>query len=151
MESLESKLARLPPDQRREVEDFVDFLIQRAEGIRITVQLAHDPPNPLKSVAPPLIAVDTSSGESAVHEIANTSTISDTVHSVESRSQSMESEVTGGGETSDGYFDYGKFERSDQHQTSGPYPADIAVQNVKRKIDQKGQEESKNKLLDWID
>ena len=34
MESLESKLDRLSPEQRREVEDFVDFLIQRAEGIR---------------------------------------------------------------------------------------------------------------------
>ena len=40
MESLENKLDRLTPDQRREVEDFVDFLIQRAEGIHVTVQVA---------------------------------------------------------------------------------------------------------------
>ena len=59
MESLESKLDRLSPDQRREVEDFVDFLIQRAEGIRVTVQVAsHDVPSLAKSVAPPLITPD---------------------------------------------------------------------------------------------
>ena len=59
MDSLENKLDRLPAEQRREVEDFVDFLIQRAEGIHITVQVAsHDAPPALKSVAPPLITPD---------------------------------------------------------------------------------------------
>ncbi len=59
MESLENKLDRLTPDQRREVEDFVDFLIQRAEGIHVTVQVAsHEAPSLTKSVAPPLIAPD---------------------------------------------------------------------------------------------
>ena len=64
MESLESKLDRLPAEQRREVEDFVDFLIQRAEGIRVTVELAsHDAIPSAKSVAPPLIAPDPVTGE----------------------------------------------------------------------------------------
>ena len=64
MESLESKLDRLPAEQRREVEDFVDFLIQRAEGIRVTVELAsHDAIPSAKSVAPPLIAPDPVMGE----------------------------------------------------------------------------------------
>ena len=59
MDPLENKLDRLSPEQRREVEDFVDFLIQRAEGIRVTIQLAsHDASQPLKSVAPPLISPD---------------------------------------------------------------------------------------------
>ncbi len=33
MESLENKLDRLPPEQRKEVEDFVDFLLFRSGNI----------------------------------------------------------------------------------------------------------------------
>ena len=59
MDSLESKLDRLSAEQRREAEDFIDFLIQRAEGIRVTVQLpSHDVSPAMKSVAPPLITPD---------------------------------------------------------------------------------------------
>ena len=61
MDSLDSKLDRLSAEQRREVEDFVDFLIQRAEGNRVTVQVApasRDPQQPAKSIAPPLITAD---------------------------------------------------------------------------------------------
>ena len=46
MESLESKLERLTPVQRQEVEDFVDFLLSRSGMIR-------DIPRPLP-VTPPL-------------------------------------------------------------------------------------------------
>ena len=41
MDSLESKLDRLSAEQAREAEDFIDFLIQRAEGIRVTVNFCH--------------------------------------------------------------------------------------------------------------
>ena len=33
MESLESKLDRLTPEQRREIEDFVDFLLHRNDPV----------------------------------------------------------------------------------------------------------------------
>ena len=35
MESLESKLDRLTPDQRKEIEDFVDFLLYRSGNLPV--------------------------------------------------------------------------------------------------------------------
>ena len=152
MESLESKLDRLSPDQRREVEDFVDFLIQRAEGIRVTVQVApasRDAAPSMKSVAPPLIMADPAVPEEpqvlppreevlpAAPEPVQEAGPSSAMHEIE---------------TDDGYLDYGKFEKTAPAARAPlpPSPADAAVQKVKRKLIQKG-EAQKDKMLDWID
>jgi hypothetical protein len=152
MESLENKLDRLSPEQRREVEDFVDFLIQRAEGIRVTIQLAsHDASPPLKSVAPPLISPDPISSDDAsvlpVRDVNNSSTASPSTHEV------LVHEIAGtdGNNTPDEYFEYGKFEKSAPPAAFPPSPADAAVQKVKNKLIQKSEQVSKDKLLDWID
>jgi len=151
MESLESKLDRLTPEQHREVEDFVDFLIHRAEGIRITVQLAHNPSPSPKSIAPPLIASDPASFESPVREASDRRVLSEPILDTESHSAIHEVDGSENGENIDGYFDYSKFERAVPPRSSPQSPADIAIQNVKRKLVQKGEEVTKNKLLDWID
>jgi len=147
MDTLESKLEHLSPEQRREVEDFVDFLIQRAEGIRVTVQLPSHDPSPAKSIAPPLITPDPAPVEepsaplpredapAAAHETVPEAEPQAAVHEIE---------------TEDGLLDYGKFERP-APSLLPPSPADAAVQKVKRKLIQKGEQASKNQLLDWID
>ncbi len=150
MESLENKLDHLSTDQRREVEDFVDFLIQRAEGIRVTVQLAsHDASPSVKSIAPPLISPDPVPAEDpgqlpARDTYAPTAT-SSSVH--ESEPQAAVHEI----DKDDEYFDYGKFEKSTSPAPLPPSPADEAVQKVKRKLIQKSEQASKNQLLEWID
>jgi uncharacterized membrane protein len=147
MDPLENKLDRLSPEQRREVEDFVDFLIQRAEGIRGTVQLpSHDPPA-AKSVAPPLITPDPAPVEEPaapqLHE-EDRPAVPAPVHDAEPQAAVHEIE------TDDGLLDYGKFEKKAVAPLP-PSPADAAVQKVKRKLIQKSEQASKNQLLDWID
>ena len=155
MESLDSKLDRLSQDQRREVEDFVDFLIQRAEGIRVTVQLAsHDAPPVAKSIAPPLIVPDPVPTEEPTVPLPRedpAQVAADPVHETEPPAAHDEIAGAGGEETSDGYFDYGKFEKAASPAPHLPSPADEAVQKVKRKLIQKSEQASKNQLLDWID
>ncbi|MGA2104589.1 hypothetical protein [Methanoregula sp.] len=156
MESLESKLDRLSPEQRREVEDFVDFLIQRAEGIRVTIQLAsHDASPSLKSVAPPLISPDLVPSDDGTvppsRDGINSSPASQPIHESEPSVLVHEIAGTDGDTTPDGYFEYGKFEKSTTPAPITPSPADMAVQKVKRKLIQKSEQVSKDKLLDWID
>ncbi len=52
---------------------------------------------------------------------------------------------------SDGYFDYGRFEKTAPPAPLPPSPADEAVKKVKRKLIQKSEQASKTQLLDWID
>lgn len=155
MDSLESKLGRLSPDQRREVEDFVDFLIQRAEGIHITVQVpSHDLPVPVQSVAPPLIIPDAGIAEEPVlpRAVEYRPPVLPVAASRPAESPVLIQEVGGGaaGESRDGYLDYGMFEKSPPSPLS-PSPADEAVKKVKRRLIQKSEQASKNQLLDWID
>jgi hypothetical protein len=153
MDTLAGKLDRLSPEQRHEVEDFVDFLIQRSEGISVTVQI-----NPLqstsapKAVPPPFIASESVHPDE--HPAAETP---DKVLSGEpvSPSVSAESEdspiheIAGrdGDNLTREYMDYGQFERP----APAPFPADAAVQRVKAKISRHAGEEKPGKLLDWID
>ena len=155
MESLESKLDRLSPDQRREVEDFVDFLIQRAEGIRVTVQVSpasRDTVLPARSIAPPLISADPVVPEEpgaypVPHEIP-----APPVQSLLAADPTPQSPLVQEIETDDGLLDYGRFEKSAVVAKAQfpPSPADVAVQKVKRKLIQKS-EAQKNQMLDWID
>ena len=148
MDTLESKLDHLSAEQRLEVEDFVDFLIQRAEGIRVTVQLPSHDPSPAKSIAPPLITADPAPVEepppSPGREYVPPGAL-EPVHEAEPPVAIHEIE------TDDGLLDYGKFERAAAAPALlPPSPADAAVQKVKRKLIQKS-EVNKNQLLDWID
>lgn len=53
MESLESKLDRLSPEQRREVEDFVDFLLQKPKTPLSAPSSPAAAPSPLADASPP--------------------------------------------------------------------------------------------------
>lgn len=57
MESLESKLDRLSPEQRREIEDFVDFLLQRSGTSNAVPSTPAAAPLPLAVVPPPPLPV----------------------------------------------------------------------------------------------
>ena len=154
VESLENKLDHLTPEQRREVEDFVDFLIQRAGGISVTFQ-TNPPPSPSvpKPVPPPFIA-----SEPAHPDEPRATGTPDNVFPGEPASppSSTESEVSTVHEISGGdsdnltrdYMDYGQFEQ----QAPDPSTADAAVKRVKAKISKRAEEEKPgNNLLDWID
>ena len=152
METLESKLDRLSAEQRREVEDFVDFLIQRAEGIRVTVQVAptsRETAPSIKSVAPPLISADPVLPEEPAAPLPREDVppvAPEPVHEAEAPAGIHEIE------TDDGLLDYGKFERAAAAPAPlPPSPADAAVLKVKRKLIQKSEQAEKNQMLDWID
>jgi hypothetical protein len=156
MESLESKLDRLTPGERREVEDFVDFLIQRAEGMRGTVQMApafRDTSAPARSIAPPLITADPVVPDEPVaypapapHEIPAAPELIQPAASPAPQPPLVQ-EI----ETDDGLLDYGRYEKAAPVKVPlPPSPADAAIQKVKRKLIQKS-EPPKNQMLDWID
>ncbi len=86
MESLESKIERLPPEQHKEVEDFVDFLLFRS-GIVQESPVLPVPPRSLNA-APPLIV------QEPVHILENPPSMTDGIP-VENSSRTGPAEQTG--------------------------------------------------------
>ena len=149
MESLESKIDRLSPEQRREVEDFVDFLLYRY-GQAPVLQPVTRSSSPVRNVAPPPL------------------TLIEPVHVVEypvsrspdpSPAYEREPSATGNPDASPviqelgcgtddpvshDYMDYGRFEQQ-------PSPAAEAVKKVKAKLNRSEEQNRSNHLLDWID
>jgi hypothetical protein len=147
MESLESRMERLTPEQRREVEDFVDFLLLK-NNFREPPQTASPPP-PFMMSTPPVLTADPVS--SLLHSPAR---MQDLVVQEESKPPMVVdepapppiNEITAGGEdwiTRD-YMDYGRFEEA-------PSPATEAVKNVKRKIIAREAKDKSGHMLDWVD
>ena len=148
MESLESKLERLTPEQRREVEDFVDFLMYRsgnfpdsssAVPVLTRIQNVAPPPlivqEPVQTLEnPPAKRSDAFPKENLLapvsHEVPGTP-----VH-----------EVPGAGDDriARDYMDYGQFEQKSS-------PAIIAVKKVKEKLQKREEQEKPRVSLDWID
>jgi hypothetical protein len=148
MESLESKLDRLAPEQRKEVEEFVDFLMYRSgnsPGSPATTTVSSE----LKKVAPPPLTMPepVHVSENPPQKIYDLPRIGNTSISPGNEEQvSLMQEITVGGDdriTRD-YMDYGQYE----HQSS---PAIIAVKNVKEKLEKQGEQEKPRVSLDWID
>nr|WP_319377209.1 hypothetical protein [uncultured Methanoregula sp.] len=138
MESLENRLGRLSPEQRREVEDFVDFLLSRTAPQPAALQVSPPVP-PVLTAAPPLLAVQE---PPSAHEPAAPALPSDTIEPPEP----VITEITAGGDdwvTRD-YMDYGKFEEEAS-------PATEAIKKVKQKIIIKQEQEKPRQILDWID
>jgi hypothetical protein len=147
MESLESKLDRLTSDQRKEVEDFVDFLMCRSGN-------SHESPGATtglslsRNVAPPSLTLP-----DPVHIPENTPVKeSESLHGERPSSLRNEEQATpfqeinvgGDDRVTRGYLDY---EELEQH----PSPAMVAVKNVKEKLQQREEKEKPRELLDWID
>ena len=147
MESLESKLDRLSPEHRREIEDFVDFLLYRSgspQGVyRQTTTL---PPvaKPAPTVIPvmaPMIMQETPEvlvPEQNIRQESSSMEMSEEVYS-----PIQEITVEADDQISRNYMDYGQFEQQS--------PAIEAVKKVKAKIIQKSEQEKSSHLLDWID
>ena len=140
MESLESKLERLAPGQRKEVEDFVDFLLFRSGEPPASPRMITQAPPVLSRVPPPLETVPLPPAPAPV---------SDTEPGSPSPSGQVPAPVQESPSTVDDwitrdYMDYGQFEQA-------PSPAAEAVKKVKQKISQREDHEKSHQLLDWID
>ncbi|OPX64171.1 MULTISPECIES: hypothetical protein [unclassified Methanoregula] len=150
MESLESKLDRLSPEQRREAEDFVDFLLSRSGQVPALPGLSGSPPPPVSAAPPPLSLSDPAVHGIPAHPAGHQDPMpaDNTAAPVFSDEPAPASfhEIGGGSHdhmTSD-YMDYGQFERQ-------PSPADEAVKKIKRKIIAREGQDKPRHLLDWVD
>ena len=148
MESLESKLDRLSPEQRKEIEDFVDFLLSRAVQVRTPTDASRESV-PVRNLAPPPLTLI-----EPVHVMETPpARLQDLVRTDDREVPAARDEpvpvpfqeICGGSDriTHD-YMDYGQFE----HQ---PSPATEAVKKIKRKIVAREGEEKPRHLLDWVD
>ena len=148
MESLESKLDRLSPEQRKEVEDFVDFLVFRSGNFSVSPPGAADPVRLQNAAPPPLIL------QEPVHVLDNSPLKeNDVTRSAPSPGPAIPEEkavplqeigpVNDDRITRD-YMDYGQYDRS-------PSPATAAVKKVKEKLQKRAENEKPRVSLDWID
>jgi len=149
MESLESKLDLLSPVQRREVEDFVDFLLYRS-GFPPRAPLPVTVNPPVLNFSPPVIPVMTpmrymESPQFVMHE-QNIQQDEPYRPSASEASSPVIQEITVevDDRISRDYMDYGQFEQQDS-------PATAAVKKVKAKLIQKSEQDKSNHLLDWVD
>jgi len=149
MESLESKLDRLSPEQRREVEDFVDFLLYRSGSPQGVYNPNPTNPQVIKTVPPvipvmsPMFIQETPPvgvrEQNAREEAPSSFGVSE-----EQYSPIQEITVEVDDHISRNYLDYGQFEQ----QSS---PATEAVKKVKAKLIQKSEQDASRHLLDWVD
>lgn len=146
MESFESRFARLTPEQQKEVEDFLDFLLLK-NTLRQAPVVSPSPPVMLNT--PPVMVPDPGmalrvSGSSLAPP-ANAAEDSAPVPTGDTDSTTMH-EITVGDEDwiSRDYMDYGKFEPQ-------PSPATEAVKKVKQKIIAREEQDKSRHLLDWVD
>ena len=148
MESLESKLDRLTPDQRKEVEDFVDFLMCRSGNSHESPGAATVLPS-AKNIAPPPLTLPEpvhipENSPVKGYESLHGERSSLPVRNEDQATPFQEIIVGGDDKVSHGYLDYGEFEQN-------PSPAMVAVKNVKEKLKQNEEHEKPRELLDWID
>ncbi len=146
MESLESKLDRLTMEQRREIEDFVDFLLSRSGPAPVLASPAAVMPPVLLAPAPaPVPGIS----PERVYPASFTEITGSTGDAAAGRDASGDApyhEIDGGARdriTHD-YFDYGQFDRESP-------PAAEAVQKVKRRIIAREDGDKPHHLLDWVD
>ena len=146
MESLESKLERLSPDQRKEVEDFVDFLVFRSGNFQGSTPTT--PPSlPLQNVAPPPLSLveplhvqeNSPPGVYDAPAPGNPSS----VRNGEGPTPVREIVVDSDDRITREYMDYGQFEQRS--------PAIVAVKKVKEKLQKREENEKPRVSLDWID
>jgi hypothetical protein len=148
MESLESKLDRLSPEQRKEVEEFVDFLMFRlvnshGSSGNAPVHLEH------KNVAPPPLTLPEpihvpENPPQKIYDQPCAENSSISVRNEEQVSPVQEITVDGDDRITRDYMDYGQYEQPSS-------PAIIAVKNVKEKLKKQEEQENPRVSLDWID
>ena len=146
MESLESKLDRLSPEQRREVEDFVDFLIQRSGTFAPASSVPPAASPPLITIAPPPIPLQELSSPAPEPAKARTRVQeSPDPAPQEDPGALLMQEIAVDDPRANDYMDYGKYE------PPPPSLATEAVKRVKEKISRKKVHDTGSQILDWID
>jgi len=145
MGSLESRLDRLSPEQRREVEDFVDFLIQRSGTFAPASPVPPAAPPPLITIAPPPIPLQEPSPAPEPAKIRTRVQESPDPAPQENPGTLLMQEIALDDPRTNDYMDYGKYEQPP------PSLATEAVKRVKEKISRKKVHETGNQILDWID
>ena len=142
MESLESKLDRLNPEQRREVEDFADFLLQRSQTSPALRSTPGATPPPLAVAPPPPSLQEPAPAADPVK-------VYDLIRRQELPAPPQEDPVThlmreiagdGGDSMTEDYMDYGQFE--------GGKRTDVQKRQVQRKAPRNDRAPD---LLEWID
>jgi hypothetical protein len=148
MESLESKLDRMSPEQRKEIEDFVEFLLSRSGPVCNPPNASCNPPPVLSVAPPPLSPIETVHGAETRPVRLQDLALSDERTAPAAGDESVPApfqEIGGGSDRiTHNYMDYGQFE----HQ---PSPATEAVKKVKRKIIAREGQDKPRHLLDWVD
>jgi hypothetical protein len=147
MESLESKLDRLSPEQRREVEDFVNFLIQRSGTSSPASAIPSAAPPPVINIVPPPLPVQEPSMAPEPVKVRKLIRIPDSPDPVpqEDPVTLLMQEIAVDDSLVNDYMDYGKYEQPP------PSLATEAVKRVKEKMSRKKVHAPANQILDWID
>lgn len=141
MESLESKLDRLSPEQRREIEDFVDFLLQKPKTPL---------PGPLAPAAVPLVLPTGSVPFFDKEPVSSPDPVKlhDLIRRKDPAAASIQEDdtsVSDNDSLTGNYLDYGKYE------PAPPSPATEAVKRIKEKIREKKAHDVATTMLEWID
>jgi hypothetical protein len=149
MESLESKLERLSPEQRKETEDFVDFLLSRSGQASIPPEVYGNPPPVLNMAPPPFTLIEpVSVVETRPVRLPDPACTDERAAPAagEEPVSPWFQEIGGGiqDRITHDYMDYGQFEKQ-------PSPATEAVKKVRRKIIAREGQEKPRHLLDWVD
>ena len=141
MELLESRMARLTPEQRMEVEDFVDFLLLKNNFRQNPAAVS--PPSPILMSAPPVLSAEPAMAVPALHGSAPLNhegvCLPDSSPDPE---PSPIREIADGSD--DGYMDYGRFDQA-------AVPAREPEKSVKRKVMARKAIETSGHLLEWVD
>jgi hypothetical protein len=148
VDSLESRLQRLTPEQRREVGDFIDFLLRQAGTGTMAESLA--PPLPsFSGVAPPPLTpeeppgVSPAFGAGSPHPVGTIGSpfpvkgVAPVMAEIDPHDDLLTHE----------YMDYGQFDQT-PHE---PSPSETTVEKVRVKMGRKEVEEPSRHILDWID
>jgi len=148
MESLESKLDRLSHEQRREIEDFVDFLISRSGQGFPPMNPPCNPPPVLNVASLPLTIIEPAHGAETppvtLQDPVNNDERTEPV-TTDAPAPPLFQEIGAGSDRiTHNYMDYGQFEHP-------PSLAAEAVKKVKRKIIAREEQEKPRHLLDWVD
>jgi len=142
MESLESRLDRLSPEQRREVEDFVDFLLQKPKTPHPAPLAPAAAPPPLAAASPPFFEQEPASEPEPVklHDLIRRQ--EPIAASPQEDVASLVQEISIGDDDlpSGDYMDYGQFDQEKK----------AVVQKKQKKSREKATDSSAH-LLEWIE
>jgi hypothetical protein len=142
MEPLESKLDRLSPEQLREIEDFVDFLLQRQSTLPAVPSVQEGAPSLPAAATPPLAMQEPSfqSPSPRIHDLICTQEPSPAPPQEDPATMLIQ-EIAGDDPLTGEYMDYGRFEKE---------TTTVTAKKIQARPKPREQDNSAG-LLEWID